>query len=112
MCWREEESFMNNKDLLGKEIKGIFEEETKDIELSSSLIDSIVNSRKRTWRNKLDDFLNKEIEIPIAPAIVGIAALLAISIVPKDILKNQEIKVINIGSSQVFIKNYKDVSKK
>jgi hypothetical protein len=103
---------MDKRDLLGSEIKNIFDEDANDIELSAKFIERVVRSREKTWKNKLDDFLNKEIEIPLAPAIVGLAALLAISILPKDILKNQEIKVINIGSSQVFIKDYKDVSKK
>ena len=103
---------MDKKSLLEQELINIMEEETKDLVLSSISIDKIINSREKTWRNKLDDFLNKEIEIPLAPAVVGFAALLAFSILPKDILRNQEIHVINIGSSQVFIRNYKDVSRK
>ena len=103
---------MDKKDLLGIEIKDIFEEETKDLELSSQLINNILNSREKTWRNKFNDFLNKEIEIPLAPAIVGFAALLLITAIPKDILKIRELEVINIGSSQVFIRNDRDVSRK
>ena len=103
---------MDKKSLLEQELINIMEEETKDLVLSSISIDKIINSREKTWRNKLDDFLNKEIEIPLAPAVVGFAALFAITVIPKDILKNQEIQVINIGSSQVFIRNYKDVSRK
>lgn len=103
---------MDKKDLLGQELKAIMDEETKDLHLSRISIDKIMNSREKTWKDKLHTFLNKEIEIPLAPAIVGFAALVAITVIPKDILKNQEIRIINIGSSQVFIRNYKDVSRK
>ncbi len=102
---------MNNKDLLGKEIKEIMVEETKDLSLSNSSIDKIINSREKSWRERLNQFLDKEVEIPLATAIVGFAALLIISILPKDLFKKQDFKIINIGSSQVFIRE-KEVSKR
>ncbi|WFA08909.1 hypothetical protein [Tissierella sp. Yu-01] len=102
---------MDNKDLLGKGIKEIMIDETKNITLSQQSIDKIIKSREITWKDKLNKFLDKEIEIPLAPAIVGFAALFVISILPMDLLKNQEIKVINIGSSQVFLRE-KEVSKR
>lgn len=102
---------MDNKDLLGKEIKEIMIEETENLSFSKSSIDNIIKSREKTWRDKLNYFLDKEVEIPLAPAIVGIAALLAISILPRDLFKNQDFKIINIGSSQVFIRE-KEVSKR
>lgn len=102
---------MDNKDLLGKEIKEIMIEETKDLSLSQSSIDKIIKSREKTWGDRLNQILDKETEIPLAPAIVGFAALLVISVLPKDLFKNQEFKIINIGSSQVFVRE-KEVSKK
>lgn len=102
---------MDNKDLLGKEIKEIMIEETKDLSLSQYSIDKIIESKQKTWRDRLNQILDKEIEIPIAPAIVGFAALLVISILPKDLFENQEFKIINIGSSQVFVRE-KEVSKR
>lgn len=102
---------MDNRDLLGKEIESLLKEDADNIHLSNKLMEDILNSREKTWREKLEDFLNKEIEIPLAPAIVGFAALLLVSIIPKDIFKNQDVRVINIGSSQVFIKE-KEVSRK
>lgn len=102
---------MDNKDLLGKEIKEIMIEETKDLSLSQVSIDKIIKSREKTWGDRLNQILDKEIEIPLAPAIVGFAALLVISVLPKDLFKNQEFKIINIGSSQVFVRE-KEVSKK
>lgn len=102
---------MDNRDLLGKEIESLLKEDADNIHLSNKLMEDILNSREKTWREKLEDFLNKEIEIPLAPAIIGFAALLLVSIIPKDIFKNQDVRVINIGSSQVFIKE-KEVSRK
>ena len=102
---------MNNKDLLGLEIKSLLNEDTRNLELSPLVINNIMSKRNKTWREKLNEFLNKEIEIPLSSVIVGFAALLVITILPKDIIKSQEIKVINIGSSQIFIRNEKDVSR-
>lgn len=100
---------MDKKDLLGMELKLIMEEETKDLSLSTNSIDKMLNFRKRTLQDKIKNLLNKEIEIPLAPAIVGLAALLAITTIPKDIFKSNEIRIIDIGSSQVIIRE-KEVS--
>lgn len=102
---------MDKKDLLGQEIKIIMEEDTKNFKLSPDSIDKILSSREKTLKDRVNQFLNKEIEIPLAPAIVGFTALLVISILPKDLLKYQEVKIINIGSSQVFVRE-KEVSRK
>ena len=102
---------MNNKDLLGLEIKSLLNEDTRNLELSPLVINNIMSKRNKTWREKFNEFLDKEIEIPLSPVILGFAALLVITILPKDIIKSQEIKVINIGSSQIFIRNEKDVSR-
>ena len=102
---------MNNKDLLGLEIKSLLNEDTKNLVLSPLVINNIMSKRNKTWREKFNEFLDKEIEIPLSPVILGFAALLVITILPKDIIKSQEIKVINIGSSQIFIRNEKDVSR-
>ncbi len=102
---------MKNNDFLGQELKSFMEDESKEVKLSDDLIEKIINSREKTWRDKFNEFLNKEIEIPLAPAIVGFAALLAISILPKDIFKNNNTRIIDIGTSQVIIKE-KEVSRK
>lgn len=102
---------MDKKDLLGLELKSLMEEDTKDLNLSSDSIDKIIKSRKKTWRDKINDFLNTEIEIPLAPVIVGFAALLVISILPKNIFKDSNIRIIDIGTSQVIIRE-KEVGRK
>ena len=100
---------MDKKDLLAIELKSVMEEESEGMELSQNIINNIMNSRELTLKDKINNFLNHEIEIPIAPAVVGFAALLFITSIPKDIFKNTETRVINIGSSQVYIKE-KEVS--
>lgn len=103
---------MDKKDFLGQEIKIIMEEDTNNLNLSPNTIDKILSNREKTLKDRINQFLNKEIEIPLAPAVVGFAALLVISILPMDILKYQEVNIINIGSSQVFIRGEKEVSKR
>ena len=102
---------MDKKDLLSKELKTVMEEDTEGLELSQNIIDNILNSRALTWRDKINNFLNHEIEIPLAPAVIGFAALLAITIIPKDIFKVEKIKVIQIGSNQILVRE-KEVSRK
>lgn len=102
---------MDKKDLLGRELKDIMDEDSKELELSQDIIDNIIFSRELTWRDKINNFLNKEVEIPLAPAIVGFAALLAITIIPKDIFKIEKIQVIQIGNSQILVRE-KEVSRK
>ncbi len=102
---------MDKKDMLGKELKSIMDEDAKQLELSQDIINNIMNSRQLTWRDKMNQFLNKEIEIPLTPAIVAFAALLAITIIPKDIFKVEKIQVIQIGNSQILVRE-KEVSRK
>lgn len=102
---------MDKKDLLGIELKSIMEEDTVEMKLSQGIKDNIMNSRELTLKDRINNFLNKEIEIPLAPAIVGLAALLAITIIPKDIFKIEKIQVIQIGNSQILVRE-KEVSRK
>lgn len=102
---------MDKKDLLGIELKSVMEEDSEGLELSPNIIENIMNTRKLTLKDKLNNFLNKEIEIPLAPAIVGFAALLVITIIPKDIFKIEKMQVIQIGNSQILVRE-KEVSRK
>ena len=102
---------MEKKDNLGEEIKSIMEEETFDLTLSQTAMNNILQHRKKTLAEKINDFLNKEIEIPIAPAIIGFATLFVITIIPGDIFMSQKEKVINIGGSQVILREVYEVSK-
>lgn len=103
---------MDNKDLLGLELKSIMEEDSRDLKLSEQAINRIISSREKTWKDKLNDFLNKEIEIPLAPALVGFAALFVVTILPKNIFNDENIKIINIDSSQIIIRDGKEVGRK
>jgi len=103
---------MNNKDNLSKEIKSIMEEETFDLTLSQKAFDNIIKHRKKSRNEKIREFLNKDIEIPLAPAIVGLAALFAITLIPGNVFKSQNEEIINMGNSQVIIREDYEVSKK
>jgi len=102
---------MEKKDNLGEEIKSIMEEETFDLTLSQTAMNNILQHRKKTLAEKINDFLNREIEIPLAPAIIGFAALFVITIIPGDIFKSQNERIIDIGGSQVILREVYEVSK-
>jgi hypothetical protein len=103
---------MNNKDNLSKEIKSIMEEETFDLTLSQKAFDNIIKHRKKSINEKIREFLNKDIEIPVAPAIIGFAVLLAVTLIPMDIFKSQNERIIDMGGSYVIIREGFEVSKK
>lgn len=103
---------MNKRDNFGMEIKSIMEEETFDLTLSQKAFDNIINHRKKSLREKIREFLNKDIEIPVAPAIIGFAALLAVALIPGDLFKSQNVKIIDMGGSHVIIREGYEVSKK
>ena len=106
---------MNKKDKqdkLGMEIKDIMEEETFDLTLSQKAFDNIIKHRKKSRNEKIREFLNRDIEIPLAPAIVGLAALLAITLIPGNVFKSQNEEIINMGNSQVIIREDFEVSQK
>jgi hypothetical protein len=103
---------MDKRDNLGMEIKNIMEEETFDLTLSQKAFDNIIQHRKKSRNEKIREFLNKEIEIPVAPAIIGFAALLAVTLIPGDLFKTQNVKIIDMGGSQVIIREGYEVSKK
>ncbi|MBU5269251.1 hypothetical protein [Clostridium cochlearium] len=102
---------MNYKDSLGDEIKNIFEEESKNIQLSTEVLDDIMKNRKLTLKNKLNNFLNREIEINLSPAIIGFVAILAITILPKDLFNKEKIEIINLNGSQIIFRSDKEVNK-
>lgn len=103
---------MEKKDKLGLEIKNIMVEETFDVTLSQLAIDNILNNKKKKISQKINDFLNKEIEIPLAPSIIGLAALIAITIIPKDIFNFQNERIIDINGSKIIVREGYEVSKK
>jgi hypothetical protein len=103
---------MDEKDYLGLEVKLFMEQETYDMELTHSIIDNIIRNKKKTLKEQIKDFLNKEIEIPLTPAIIGLAALIVLTLIPRDLFKSQNIRIIDIEGSQVIIRESYEVSKK
>lgn len=102
---------MDKRDELGKEIKDIMEEETFDMTLSQESKDKIFLNRRMSLRKRINNFLNREIEVPLAPIIIGMAGLLVISILPKNILNQPDERVVQIGGSQVIIREGYKVGK-
>lgn len=103
---------MDYKDSMGNEIKSIYEEETKDIKLSSKSLDNIMKNRKINLREKISNFLNKEIEIPLTPALIGFVLILGISIFPKSFPTTEKVEIINLNGSQIIMRSKKEVSRK
>ena len=103
---------MDYKDPMGDEIKSIFEEETLDIEISNEILDNIMKNRKLTLKEKIRDFLNKEVEIPLTPAIIGFVLILGISMFPKDFPTTKNVEIINFNGSQIIMKTDKEVGRK
>ncbi len=99
------------KGKLGTELKIIMEEEAFDMTLSQAAMDNILAGRKKKLSQKINDFLNKEIEIPLIPVIVGLAALFAITIIPKNIFNLKESHIINIDGSQIIVRESYEVVK-
>ena len=94
---------MDDKDILKEELKIIMEEETRDIYLSSGIIEGILANRKKGLLERINDFLNREVEITLTPLIIGLTGLFLFLSIPKGIFINQDVKIIEIGSSQVII---------
>lgn len=103
---------MGKKDNLGEEIRSIMEEETFDMILSQTALENILQNRKKTLREKISGFLNTEVKIPLAPVIIGFAVLFIITAIPEEIFKPQRERIIEIGSSQVILKESDEVNRK
>ena len=103
---------MDTRDRLGEELKKIMDEDSESIVLSSDLMNRIIEKSKPKPTSQLRDFLNREIEIPLAPALIGFAALIALTIIPKDIFSDNSIQVIDIGGSQIIIRDDREVADK
>jgi len=100
-----------DKDKLGLEIKNAMMDETKDMEMTQRLKDKILLHRKKTLREKINEFLNKEIELPLVPVVGSLMLVILITSIPRDIIKNEKIKVVNVGSSQMIFRDEKRVSR-
>lgn len=100
-----------NNDRLGYELLSIMEEETKPIEISSELMNKIIFYKKKTRKDKINNFLNKEIKIPLIPVVASLVLIVSIVYIPKDLMAKEKIKVVNIGSSQIIFREGKGVNK-
>jgi len=93
---------MDNRDILGEEIKKIMQEDTFDMTLSSAAVDNILKLRKKRLKEKINEFLNREIEVPLVPVVAVFLIVCAIGVVPRDILKVRMERTVDIGGSQII----------
>lgn len=95
-----------NKGNFERELKKIMEEETVNIVLSQDLKDRILNKRVKTTREKIKDFLNREIEIPLVPLLASFGLAILLIGLPRDLIKRQDNFVtIDIGRSQIIVRD-------
>lgn len=99
-----------NKDRLGNELKIIMEDEVKEIEISQGLRDRILICRKKTLKDRIKDFLNKEIELPLVAMMASFIIFFIIVGIPKDIVVKSE-SIIDLGSTQIIIRDERRVSR-
>lgn len=92
-------------DNFGSEIKDILIEESRHIIMSDSLKDSIIKNRKKTIRDKIREFLNREVEIPLIPIISGFAIVVLIIGFPKDMIYREDIRVLEGGSFNIIFRD-------
>jgi hypothetical protein len=104
---------MSREDFLKDDMKKIFDEETSDIEFTDKMMESVLDQTTRSGKGKLRRILNYELQIPLIPAAVAVAALLAVSILPEGILEKQyRITAIEMAGSQVMVQEDKEVTRR
>ncbi len=104
---------MNRNDSIKDDIKDIYDEETNEMEFTNQMMESVLNKTTRANSGKIRRILNYELQIPLVPAAVGIAAVLAITILPEGILQKQyNFTTIDIAGSQVMIQEDREVTKR
>lgn len=101
---------MDYKNPIDDEIRNILKEDADDLKLSFSAVENIKRSRKITLREKISTLLNHEIEIPLAPAIIGFVLVIGISIFPRDFELPSKTEIVNLNGSQIIIQKNKGVS--
>jgi len=104
---------MSREDFLKDDMKKIFDEEASDIEFTDKMMESVLDQTTRSGKGKLRRILNYELQIPLIPAAVAVAALLAVSILPEGILEKQyRITAIEMAGSQVMVQEDKEVTRR
>ena len=92
-------------DNFGRQIKDILVEETEQIEMSNRLRVSILKNRKKTLKDKISDFLNKEIEIPLVPMVGGFVVVIFLMVFPRDIIDINNTRIVEGGSFNIIFRD-------
>ena len=104
---------MSREDFLKDDMKKIFDEEASDIEFTDKMMESVLNKTTRSGKGKIRRILNYELQIPLIPAAVAVAALFAVTILPEGVLEKQyRLTSIDIAGSQVMVQEDKEVTRK
>jgi len=104
---------MNRNDSKNDDIRTIFDEEAKDMEFTSQMMESVLNKTTRSGKGKIRRILNYELQIPLIPAAVAVAALFAVTILPEGVLEKQyRLTSIDIAGSQVMVQEDKEVTRR
>ena len=101
---------MDYRDPIDEEIKKILEEESRDLKLSPITIQNIKAETRISLKQRIKSFLNREIELPLAPALLAFTLVIGISIFPKDFESSGKTELIDINGSIIIVTNKDEVS--
>jgi hypothetical protein len=104
---------VKREDLFEDDIKETFEEEASEMEFTDKMLEAVLDRTTRSNSGKIRRILNHELQIPLIPAAVAVAALFAVSILPEGVLEKQyRFTTIEMAGSQVMVQEDKEVTRK
>ncbi|HZH93660.1 MAG TPA: hypothetical protein VFD79_06115 [Tissierellaceae bacterium] len=104
---------MNRDDFIKDDIKKIFDDEASEIKFTDEMMENVLDQTTRSGKGKIRRILNYELQIPLIPAAVAVAAILAVSILPEGILEKQyRFTAIEMAGSQVMVQEDKEVTRR
>lgn len=95
---------MKNDDF-GRQIKDVLVEETEQIKMSNHLRDSILQNRKKTLKDKIIDFLNREVEVPLVPMVASFVIVVFLMAFPREILDINNTRIVEGSSFNIIFRN-------
>lgn len=92
-------------DNFGRQIKDILVEETEQIKMSNQLKDSILKNKKKSLKDKISDFLNREIEVSLVPMVGSFVVVIFLIAFPRDIIDINDSRVVEGGSFNIIFRD-------